>query len=71
MAVNDERPVLRSPAPERGGATIDEAVATAEAGSQVEGVHTPSGQAASGDSRVEHMVDEPVSQPRVEGEPGH
>ena len=27
----------------RSGETVDEAVATAEAGSQVEGVHTPSG----------------------------
>ena len=49
--------MLHDPAHERSGETIDKAVAKAEAGSQVEGVHTPSGQAESGDSRVEHMVD--------------
>ena len=54
-------PTFGSPVPERSGETVDEAVATAEEGSAVEGVHTPSGQAASGDSRAEHMVDEPVT----------
>lgn len=46
---------LGSPDPSRGGRDIDEAVANAEGGSQVEGVHTPSGQAESGESRLEQM----------------
>ncbi len=61
MGVEDNEPGDREGlgAPEHGrsGATVDEAVETAEAGSQVEGKHTPSGQAASGESRVERMVD--------------
>jgi hypothetical protein len=65
MTVNDDDqpdvPTFGSPVPERGGETVDEAVATAEEGSPVEGVHTPSGQAASGDSRAEQMADEPVT----------
>ncbi len=65
-----EDKTFRDPAAERSGATVDDAVANAEDGTQVEGVHTPSGQAESGDSRVEHMVDEPVDQPRSEGSPG-
>jgi len=48
---------LGSPDHDRGGPTVDEAVDSAEAGSQVEGVHTPSGEAASGESRVEQMPD--------------
>ncbi len=61
---------LGSPDPDRGGETVDAAVANAESGSQVEGVHTPSGQAASGESRVEKMTDVPgVTEPRVDGEP--
>jgi hypothetical protein len=61
---------LGSPEPERSGSTVDEAVAKAEAGSQVEGVHTPSGQEESGDSRVEHMADvEGVTDGRVDGDP--
>jgi hypothetical protein len=51
---------LGSPDPARGGPTIDDAVDNAEGGSQVEGVHTPSGEAESGESRVEQM-------PEVEG----
>ncbi len=52
---------------QRSGSTVDEAVATAEEGSQVEGVHTPSGQAASGESRVEQMPQvQGVDEPRVE-----
>jgi hypothetical protein len=62
---------LGSPDPDRSGSTVDEAVAKAEAGSQVEGVHTPSGQEASGESRVEQMADvEGVTEGRVDGSPG-
>ncbi len=46
---------LGSPQPERSGEHIDDAVETAEEGSEVEGVHTPSGEAKSGESRVEQM----------------
>ena len=54
----------------RSGDTVDEAVATAEAGTQVEGVHTPSGQAESGDSRLEQMTEvEGVGEPRIDGKP--
>ena len=57
--------------PKRSGRTVDEAVAKAEAGSQIEGVHTPSGQAASGESRVEKMADvEEVAESQAEGNPG-
>ena len=45
----------RSPDPNRGGPTVDAAVANAEEGSRAEGDHVPSGQAASGESRVEQM----------------
>jgi len=48
---------LGAPEHERSGSNVDEAVEKAEQGSQVEGVHTPSGEAASGDSRVEQMRD--------------
>jgi hypothetical protein len=62
---------LGSPVPERSGSTVDEAVAKAEEGSQVEGVHTPSGQEESGESRVEQMADvEGVTEGRVDGSPG-
>ncbi|GLY16856.1 hypothetical protein LWF15_07565 [Kineosporia rhizophila] len=62
---------LGSPRPERGGPTVDDAVANAESGSQVEGVHTPSGEAASGESRVEQMTEVPgVTEPRVDGVKG-
>jgi hypothetical protein len=61
---------LGSPDPDRGGETVDAAVENAETGSQVEGVHTPSGQAKSGESRVEKMADvSGVREPRVDGEP--
>lgn len=46
---------LGSPDESRSGPTFDEAVDNAEAGSQIEGVHTPSGEAESGESRVEQM----------------
>ena len=56
---DEGEPGLGTTVPERSGPTVDAAVATAEEGSQVEGVHTPSGQAASGESRVERMADVP------------
>jgi hypothetical protein len=60
----------RSPVEERSGPTVDDAVARAEAGTRVEGVHTPSGQAAPGDSRLEQMRDvEGADGPRVDGDP--
>jgi len=58
---------LGSPDHDRGGPTVDEAVDSAEAGSQVEGVHTPSGEAASGESRVEQMPDVAGSHRRRQG----
>lgn len=64
----DSDETLRDPAPQRSGPTVDDAVATAEEGTQVEGVHTPSGDEKSGDSRVERMADEPVTE-RAEGSP--
>ncbi len=66
----DDHETLRSPAPQRSGPTVDEAVATAERGTQVEGVHTPSGDEKTGEARVEHMVDEPVTEERSEGAKG-
>jgi hypothetical protein len=48
---------FRDPSHERSGPTVDAAVANAEEGSQAEGDHVPSGQAASGESRVEQMPD--------------
>ena len=59
MSSENDAPQLGNPDPERSGPTVDEAVATAEEGSQVEGVHTPSGQEASGESRAERMADVP------------
>lgn len=55
---------LGSPDESRGGPDIDAAVENAEAGSPVEGVHTPSGQAESGDSRLEQMREVDVSSDR-------
>lgn len=61
---------LHSPDHDRSGSTVDKAVETAEQESQVEGVHTPSGQAASGESRVEQMPEvQGVDEPRVDGDP--
>jgi len=61
MNVDDEQSGdgegLGSPEHWRSGRTVDEAVAKFEAGSEVEGEHTPSGQATSGKSRAERMVD--------------
>jgi hypothetical protein len=54
----------------RSGSTVDESVAAAEAGSEVEGVHTPSGRAQSGDSRLEQMPEVAgVGEPRIDGDP--
>lgn len=59
-----------SPDHERSGPTVDQAVATAEEGSQVEGRHTPSGQEPSGESRVEQMPEVAGADgPRVDGDP--
>jgi hypothetical protein len=67
--MNTQEPeTLGSPDPERGGPTVDDAVANAESGTAVEGVHTPSGEAASGESRVEKMDEVAgVTEPRVDG----
>lgn len=48
---------LGAPEHDRGGSTVDEAVESAEEGSQVEGVHTPSGEAEPGESRAEQMTE--------------
>ncbi len=55
---------LGSPDESRGGPDIDAAVANAESGSQIDGVHTPSGQAESGDSRLEQMREVDTSSDR-------
>jgi hypothetical protein len=66
MGIDDQG----SPDHDRSGETVDEAVETAERGSQVEGVHTPSGQEPSGESRVEQMPEVNGAQgARVDGEP--
>jgi hypothetical protein len=64
--MTDERPSdsLGSPDQSRGGPDIDAAVENAESGSEVEGVHTPSGQAESGDSRLEQMREVDTSSDR-------
>jgi hypothetical protein len=65
-----ERAGLGEPEHERSGGIIDGAVDKAEAGSRAEGDHTPSGQAASGESRVEKMVDvEGIGTDRPPSEP--
>jgi hypothetical protein len=51
----DPDETLHDADPSRGGPTVDDAVANAEEGSRAEGDHVPSGQAASGESRVEQM----------------
>jgi hypothetical protein len=54
----------------RSGSTVDESVAAAEAGSEAAGVHTPSGRAESGDSRLEHLPEVAgVGEPRIDGNP--
>jgi hypothetical protein len=61
---------LGSPDHDRSGETVDEAVETAEQDSQVEGVHTPSGEAKPGESRAEQMPEvQGVGEPRVDGDP--
>ncbi len=65
MGIDDQG----SPDHDRSGETVDEAVETAERGSRVEGVHTPSGQAESGESRVEQMPEVTGADgPRVDGD---
>lgn len=64
-------PSLGAPEHDRSGPTIDDAVAKSEAGSEVEGVHTPSGHEESGESRVEQMPEVAgVTEGRVDGDPG-
>ncbi len=54
----DDDGTLHDADPSLGGNTIDEAVENAEEGTHAEGTgHTPSGNEASGDSRVEQMKD--------------
>jgi hypothetical protein len=61
---------LGSPVHDRSGPTVDESVAKAEEDSQVEGIHTPSGQEKSGESRVEQMPEvRGVDEPRIDGDP--
>jgi hypothetical protein len=60
---------LGAPDESRGGENIDAAVANAESGTEVEGVHTPSGQAESGESRLEQMTDVDVSSDRDDANP--
>jgi hypothetical protein len=56
---------------DRSGATVDEAVANAEAGSQVDGVHTPPGPGDTGDSRREQIRDiGGATEGRVDRNPG-
>jgi hypothetical protein len=53
------------------GATIDEAIEKAEAGSQVAGAHTTSGQAASAQSRAEEIREvHGLTEGKVYGNPG-
>lgn len=54
--MNEEKS-LGSPDESLGGPDVDAAVDNAEKGSQVEGEHTPSGQAESGESRLEQMTE--------------
>lgn len=64
-------PSLGAPEHNRSGSTIDDAVAKSEAGSEVEGVHTPSGDEEPGESRVEQMPEVAgVTEGRVDGNPG-
>jgi len=67
----DTETTLGSPVPERSGPTVDDAIRTAEEGSQVEDDHTLDDIADDvGESRVERMADQPVTLPRTEGAPG-
>lgn len=69
--MTDDRPSdsLGSPDESRGGPDVDAAVANAESGSQVDGVHTPSGHEKSGESRLEQMREVDTSSNRADGEP--
>jgi hypothetical protein len=65
-----DEPGTGNPVHERSGPTVDAAVETAEEGSQVDGVHTPSGQEESGESRAERMADVPgLTEPPAEPTP--
>jgi hypothetical protein len=62
---------LGSPDESRGGPNIEAAIANAEEGSSVEGVHTLPGEDEAHDSRIEQMPDvEGVGDGRVDGAPG-
>jgi hypothetical protein len=69
--MTDQRPTdsLGSPDETRGGPDVDAAVANAESGSQVEGVHTPSGHEKSGESRLEQMREVDTSSDRDDRDP--
>jgi hypothetical protein len=63
-----EDETLGSPDETRGGPNIEAAIANAEEGSVVEGVHTLPGEDENHDSRVEQMPDvEGVTEGRVDG----
>jgi hypothetical protein len=67
----DTETTLGSPVPERSGPDVDAAIRTAEEGSEVEDEHTLDDMADEvGESRVERMADQPVTEPRTEGAPG-
>jgi hypothetical protein len=62
---------LGSPDETRGGPNVEAAIANAEEGIVVEGVHTLPGDDENHDSRVEQMPDvDGVTEGRVDGRPG-
>jgi hypothetical protein len=70
MSANDhaENETVGSVDATRGGPDIESAIAAAEEGSVVEGVHTLPGEDENHDSRVEQMPDvEGVTEGRVDG----
>jgi hypothetical protein len=76
MPANDhaesaENDTLGSPDDSRGGPNVEAAIANAEEGSVVEGVHTLPGEDEDHDSRAEQMPDvDGVTTGRVDGSPG-
>jgi hypothetical protein len=67
--MSDKDETLGSPDDSRGGPNIEAAIANAEEGSVVEGVHTLPGEDEEHDSRVEQMPDvEGVTEGRVDEE---
>ena len=68
MSAKAHDETLGSPDEARGGPNIEAAIANAEEGSTVEGVHTLPGEDENHDSRVEQMPDvEGVTEGRVDG----